>query len=650
MMEKVVKKQEKNNKFNPLVSVVMPVYNGENYVKEAIDSVLNQTYKNIEIIVVNDGSKDNTDEICKSYGNKIRYYKKENGGVATALNFGISKMNGEYFSWLSHDDLYKENKIEKEIEVLSNLENKETIIFSNFELMNEFGKTFSKTNYSSFYTSEELCHSIFPVIRGCINGDTILINKKCFEKVGLFREDLHCTQDYDLWFKLFAEYPSYLVLEHLVRYRIHDKQDTNNYPSASSESDSLWTRIISKLTLKEVESWGQNPIETLMYLYYQMKCAKYENAMKEIWNLTKKIYSKYKPKVSILMPVYNEEKYIEESINSILEQSYGCFELIVIDDNSTDESYKIVKEIAKKDFRIKLYKNEFNKGIVGGLNTGLKYASGEYVTRQDADDISTFIRLESQISVLKHNKELGYVATNISLINKDGKTTNENIYYPNVAPIEYELAFGNPIPNATIMYNKNLIDKYKLKFNGNINVAEDYNFLLNYVLTTKTKGYFIPEGLYDYRILEDSEFHKNADLAISKSIEYAKEYYTSLTNEYNENFDNISFAEANLKISDEHLKDAISIYLELLMTCKEKFNWTKEELLGTYNYIANKINLGHQKTQFKIIKELEKSPNNIKSSKLKTLISKAKHYYKTNGLKKTVIKVLKFPFKFIKRK
>ena len=99
--------------FNPLVSIIIPVYNGENYLAEAINSALSQTYNNIEVIVINDGSKDQTDTICKSYGDRIKYLKKENGGVASALNFGIDNMNGEYFSWLSHDDLYLPDKVLK---------------------------------------------------------------------------------------------------------------------------------------------------------------------------------------------------------------------------------------------------------------------------------------------------------------------------------------------------------------------------------------------------------------------------------------------------------------------------------------------------------------------------------------------------------
>ena len=103
--------------FNPLVSIIIPVYNGGNYLAEAIDSALAQTYKNLEIIVVNDGSCDNgkTEEIALSYGDKIRYFRKENGGSSSALNYGIKQMNGEWFSWLSHDDLYYPEKIEKQV-------------------------------------------------------------------------------------------------------------------------------------------------------------------------------------------------------------------------------------------------------------------------------------------------------------------------------------------------------------------------------------------------------------------------------------------------------------------------------------------------------------------------------------------------------
>ena len=115
--------------FNPSVTILIPVYNGSNFIKQAIESAINQTYTNIEIIVIDDGSTDKgkTEKAVKSFGKKVKYIKKENGGVASALNRGIKEATGEYISWLSHDDIYLPNKIEKEIEVLNNLADKNTI-------------------------------------------------------------------------------------------------------------------------------------------------------------------------------------------------------------------------------------------------------------------------------------------------------------------------------------------------------------------------------------------------------------------------------------------------------------------------------------------------------------------------------------------
>src|SRR5256885_962105 len=92
----------------PLVSIVIPVYNGSNFLRQAIDSALAQTYQNREIIIVNDGSRDDgkTEAAALSYGDKIRYAAKPNGGCGSALNHGIGLMRGDYFSWLSHDDVY----------------------------------------------------------------------------------------------------------------------------------------------------------------------------------------------------------------------------------------------------------------------------------------------------------------------------------------------------------------------------------------------------------------------------------------------------------------------------------------------------------------------------------------------------------------
>jgi glycosyltransferase involved in cell wall biosynthesis len=121
MARKLIKKRGLNQKDYPLVSIIIPTFNRAGIISKAIKSVLNQTYKNWELIIIDDGSVDNTKEVVKSYSskykNKIKYYYKKNGGVCSARNFGIQKANGEYISLLDSDDEYKPRRIEIQLKI-----------------------------------------------------------------------------------------------------------------------------------------------------------------------------------------------------------------------------------------------------------------------------------------------------------------------------------------------------------------------------------------------------------------------------------------------------------------------------------------------------------------------------------------------------
>ena len=138
---------------NDKVSIIIPAYNASNYLSQAIDSALAQSYHNIEIIVVNDGSNDNgaTEAIALSYGDKIKYIYKENGGSSSALNTGIQMMTGEWFSWLSHDDLYMPDKIKAQMDYLTKLnilesEYSKHVFFSARDLIDSEGNIIRKSN------------------------------------------------------------------------------------------------------------------------------------------------------------------------------------------------------------------------------------------------------------------------------------------------------------------------------------------------------------------------------------------------------------------------------------------------------------------------------------------------------------------------
>lgn len=200
------------------------------------------------------------------------------------------------------------------------------------------------------------------------------------------------------------------------------------------------------------------------------------------------------PLVSVIMPVFNAQKYVASAIRSILNQKYKNFELIIIDDHSIDGSLQILNKF--KDHRIRVIKNKQNVGVTKSLNKGFKLANGEFIARMDADDISLPTRLERQITFIQRHPDVGVIGTNIEIINESGKLllnkkTNfqENVYSA--------LAFSNPILHPTVFMRKNIIKKYG-GYDETLNGAEDYDLWLR--LSRYTKVVNLPEVLLHYRL------------------------------------------------------------------------------------------------------------------------------------------------------
>jgi glycosyltransferase involved in cell wall biosynthesis len=241
--------------FYPLVSIVIPVYNGSNFLSEAIESALAQSYQNLEIIVVNDGSKDETESIALSYGDKIRYIAKKNGGTSTALNLGIENMRGEYFSWLSHDDLYAPQKIARAIEELAKLDNKDTIIISDVCGMTDHTKTFQSALYQSHRDAYPKRNSsyLYPVIYNKTHGCTHLISKKVFETVGLFDVNQLVAHDFEFYYRAFAKFPHLYIDEPLITARDSStRQGKSSHTRGNIEYSLLYINILEHLNEEEI--------------------------------------------------------------------------------------------------------------------------------------------------------------------------------------------------------------------------------------------------------------------------------------------------------------------------------------------------------------------------------------------------------------
>lgn len=190
----------------PFVSIVIPVYNGANYVAHAIDSALAQTWDSKEVIVIDDGSDDGgaTAHACAAYGDRIRYFYKVNGGVATALNFGIQVMRGDFFSWLSHDDAYTPDRLAIMLEAHARAvshaqaDPRPVIVFSDHETADVQG-TRIRVQRRRIDPGESTART---VVESTPHGCGLLIPRQCFVDAGLFHPGLPTTQDAELWFRM----------------------------------------------------------------------------------------------------------------------------------------------------------------------------------------------------------------------------------------------------------------------------------------------------------------------------------------------------------------------------------------------------------------------------------------------------------------
>lgn len=202
-------------------------------------------------------------------------------------------------------------------------------------------------------------------------------------------------------------------------------------------------------------------------------------------------------KASILIPVYNAEKTIQDTLNSIFRQTFNDFEIILINDGSTDKSHDII--LSNQDTRIKYYINEKNKGLIYTLNKGLDLCNGEYIIRMDSDDIMLPNRVEKQIKFMDKNPDI--IASGSSVI-RFSPNKKEKLYTPPITPeeIKSRIYLGSPIPHPTAIIRKKILSLYKIKYDTDYIHAEDYK--LWYDLSQYGKLANIKEPLIKYRCSE----------------------------------------------------------------------------------------------------------------------------------------------------
>ena len=239
----------------PFISVIVPTYQCERFIPSAIVSVLNQTYRNFELIIVDDGSTDRTAEIIKTYtDNRIRYIYKENGGMSTARNYGIKKARGNYISWLDADDMFTPDILKTYVDILTEYP-QIVFLYPNLAHIDEDSKLTGVVWSYKDYSLVELIASLFQGGRGCIPGiASTMARYDLYEKIGFFDEDRTCAPDYDFLTKFARLKIEKLrhVNESLYFYRQIPEGISHNLKKRNSDVVAIMKNMLKLYSFKEL--------------------------------------------------------------------------------------------------------------------------------------------------------------------------------------------------------------------------------------------------------------------------------------------------------------------------------------------------------------------------------------------------------------
>lgn len=418
---------------NPVkVSIVIPVCNVEQYLEECMDSVIHQTLKDIEIICVNDGSTDHCLEILKTYAAKdsrVKIIDKENAGYGHTMNIGIDMAQGEFIGIVESDDFVALNMYEDLYQIAK--EQNADIVKADFNRF--FGEkghyelVYNKLARDDEYYNKIINPSDSPVCFKFIMNTWSGIYKRSFLVSANIRHQETpgaSFQDNGFWFKSFAEAQRIFLVNKPYYMNRRDNPNSSVYNPAKvycaneeyqyirkylHDNPDLEKKFLHIFSVKRFHTYWftLNRIadcfkkEYLHHFAEDFKTAEANHELnqalftKKEWETLHWImrdpdeyyYNEYKRilKISVVLPVYNVENYLRQCLDTLMAQTLKEFEVICVDDGSTDQSLNILHEYANKDSRFKIYKQE-NKGAGAVRNFALGLARGEYIIFLDSDD------------------------------------------------------------------------------------------------------------------------------------------------------------------------------------------------------------------------------------------------------------------------
>ena len=510
-------KMFKPNEEDSLISIVIPIYNAEKYLEECLNSIKNQTYQNFEVIMVNDGSKDNSETICKRFSEddtRFRYFKKENGGVSSARNLGLDNVGGDYITFIDADDWIDENHLELLINSIK--KNHSDIVVSSYKQFNnidvfylraytiqeKYLLNFEKMNRDDFLT-------LFPKLMRanvCFNNAVAKLFRKELVKNLRFDNSIKYGEDLDFYFRLYLNVDSVsYVDEPTYVYRMHGDSTTSNFNQEHAEQElSIFKQMYEKIQEIGLPSIHYfNKLKKLLEL--RMDFLENKVLLNEYLDFLKnseETVTYPNTLISVVIPIYNVSPYLRLCLESIENQTYPHFEVLLVNDGSRDNSKDICQEFIHKDERFRYFEQE-NLGISAARNTGILNSNGEFITFIEGDDFVDPNYLEELYhTALKNDSEI--VVASYKEFNE-----NDNNYYIHVfddleehfiqneliqkREIEFETSWG-------ILFHKRLFETILFPVGKSIG-----DCFTNYKLFMEScKASYIHKDFYIHRIRKES--------------------------------------------------------------------------------------------------------------------------------------------------
>jgi glycosyltransferase involved in cell wall biosynthesis len=284
------------------------------------------------------------------------------------------------------------------------------------------------------------------------------------------------------------------------------------------------------------------------------------------------------PLISVIIPAFNAELYIQEALESVCSQTYLNLEIIIIDDGSSDRTREIIEQF--QDTRILLISRE-NRGLIATLNEAIEISRGDYIARMDADDICLGTRLDRQVQYLRKHHNIGLLFTGIEYVDENGRELRKKVSAKSRKLEPVELLFGCPVCHPTAMFDMTKLKKSDIQYDKAYCLAEDFELWTRLVNITEIG--IINEVLFKYRIHPNSITSKNNE---KQRIVASKAIVSNLSYKCKTSMSNHLYAIYNNHLGNEsNLKTLVSLVYVGIMLKKLNSEFTYKKFLSKSYYL-----------------------------------------------------------------